>query len=44
MRPPVHRLYRRIGFSSASSGIRAFKQATGMTMDAYREQYGNAAT
>ena len=36
---PVHVVCHKVGFSSDSSGIRAFKRATGRTMAAYRRRY-----
>ncbi len=36
---PVHVVCRRVGFASDSSGIRAFKRATGLTMAQYRRGY-----
>lgn len=39
---PVHVVCRKVGFSSDSSGIRAFKRETGLTMNEYREQYGES--
>jgi two-component system response regulator YesN len=36
---PVYVVCLTVGYSSDSSGIRAFKKATGMTMEAYRKQY-----
>lgn len=38
---PVYVVCRRIGYSSDSNGIRAFKRHTGMTMEQYRRKYGN---
>jgi two-component system response regulator YesN len=39
---PVYVVCRKVGYSSDSNGIRAFKQCTGMTMRAYRRNYGGA--
>lgn len=36
---PVYVICREVGYSSDSSGIRAFKRVTGLTMDQYRRQY-----
>jgi len=36
---PVYVICWKVGFSSDSSGIRAFKRETGWTMDAYRHEY-----
>lgn len=37
---PVYVVCWKVGFSSDSSGIRAFKRCTGMTMGEYRRRYG----
>jgi len=36
---PVYVICWKVGFSSDSSGIRAFKRETGMTMEEYRQRY-----
>lgn len=36
---PVYVVCWKVGFASDSSGIRAFKRETGMTMEAYRQEY-----
>ena len=36
---PVYVVCWNVGFSSDSSGIRAFKRETGLTMEAYRQEY-----
>jgi AraC-like DNA-binding protein len=36
---PVYVVCRKIGYSSDSNGIRAFKHCTGMTMGEYRRRY-----
>ena len=36
---PVYVVCRRVGYSSDSSGIRAFRQCTDTTMKEYRQQY-----
>lgn len=40
---PVYVVCWRVGFSSDSNGIRAFKRCTGMTMGEYRRKYRNDA-
>lgn len=36
---PVYKICWKVGFSSDSNGIRAFKRCTGMTMGEYRRRY-----
>ena len=39
---PVYVVCRKVGYSSDSSGIRAFKRQTGLTMEEYRKKYRDA--
>jgi two-component system response regulator YesN len=38
---PVYVVCRKVGYSSDSNGIRAFRRCTGMTMEEYRQRYGD---
>jgi transcriptional regulator GlxA family with amidase domain len=39
---PVYVVCRKVGYSNDSSGIRAFKRQTGLTMEEYRKKYRDA--
>ena len=40
---PVYVVCRKVGYANDSSGIRAFRQCTGMTMAEYRRRYRDKA-